>query len=205
MKIVLTVIILISLSKFAASQNGTNSAASSDPPDAVMAASENLRITSPTLGERIGNTQVTVQYEITNRGADAAPSPTYRVQLDGRDPAETLDTSYSFSGLAPGAHSITVQLVDANHNPIQGSRAIVHFKTYTPDGNPPGATAKPGGSAGAPPQITGTLTPPAVVKATLPLPSGTELPNAGGELPLLSLVGFGVLFGGAVSAMRSRK
>ena len=201
MKIIFTVVILISLSNFLAAQNGTNSVPSTAP-TAVMAASENLRITSPTLGERIGNTQVTIQYEITNRGADAAPSPTYRVQLDGRDPAETLDTSYTFAGLAPGDHSLTVLLVDANHNPIMGSRAIVHFKTYTPGANPSGATANPG-AAGSAPQAT--LAPPAVVKAKLPLPSGSELPNAGGELPLLSLVGFGVLFGGAISAMRTRK
>ncbi|HUN88941.1 MAG TPA: hypothetical protein VMU28_09125 [Terriglobales bacterium] len=190
MKIIITAIILITLASFATAQIGADSG-SSDAPNAVMAASDHLRITSPTIGERIPGSQITARYEITDPAADAAPSPTFSIQLDGRDPSETLDNSYTFNGLAPGAHSIIVQLVDANHNPLSGSQAIVHFKTYTP-----GAAA---------PQSSLGVVPPAVVKAKLPLPSKAELPNAGSELPLLSLVGFGVLFGGAISAIRGRK
>jgi len=209
MKIILTVIILVTLTVFCGAQTSPNPAPSnsSAAPNAVMAASGSLRITAPTIGERLGATQVTARYELTNPGADAASSPTYRVQLDGHDPDETLDTSYTFTGLAPGDHSIIVQLVDANHNPIGGSRAIVHFKTDTPGANPSGAhtNSGTGGGASAAPQTTSALTPPALIKAKLPLPSRAELPDAGGELPLLSLVGFGVLFGGAISAMRTRK
>jgi hypothetical protein len=204
MKILRTAIFLICLATMAAAQSGTGAAPSnSNGSGGFMAASENLRITSPTIGEQIGNTQVTVRYEITNRGADAAPSPTYRVQLDGRDADETLDTSYTYTGLAPGDHAFTVQLVDANHNPIGGSQVIVHFKTFTPGASSPGTPANPGGTAT--PQTTGALAPPAVIKAKLPLPARSELPDAGSELPLLSLVGFGVLFGGVISAMRGRK
>lgn len=212
MKIIVTAIILVSLSTLSTAQTTAKPAPSSSDSarNPVMAASSSLRITSPTVGERVGSTQVTVQYEITNRGADAASSPTYQVQLDGRDPAETMDNSYTFNGLTPGKHSITVQLVDANHNPIGGSQAVVHFKTYTPGANPaggnaPGTSTNPGSRGTATPQETGELAPPAFVKAKLPLPSRAELPDAGGELPLLSLVGFGVLFGGAISAMRTRK
>lgn len=198
MKIIITAIILITLASFATAQIGADSG-SSDAPNAVMAASDHLRITSPTIGERIPGSQITARYEITDPAADAAPSPTFSIQLDGRDPSETLDNSYTFNGLAPGAHSIIVQLVDANHNPLSGSQAIVHFKTYTPGAENPGR----GGTAA--PQSSLGVVPPAVVKAKLPLPSKAELPNAGSELPLLSLVGFGVLFGGAISAIRGRK
>ena len=162
-----------------------------------MAASSSLKILSPTVDEKIGASSITVRYQLTDAGADPAPSPTYRVQLDSREPAETLDTEYNFTGLAPGAHVITVELVDANHTPVNGSQVIVHFKVL--DSAAP-ATAQP--------QTTGALTPPKIIKAKMPLPEPTaaeQLPSAGGELPLLSMVGFGVLVGGVLSAMRTRR
>lgn len=187
----------------------------------VMAASNDLRILSPKVGQKIGTSDISVRYELTNTNADAAPSPTYRVQLDGRDPAETLDTSYSFTGLAPGAHTFTVELVDANHTPIMGSQAVVHFTVLLPGSNnsttpatggqaAPGAsgTTPPGGTASqTKPHPTSSLAPPPVVKANMPLPpeDAAELPSSGGELPLLSMVGFGVLVGGVISAIRTRK
>jgi hypothetical protein len=161
-----------------------------------MAASSSLKILSPTVGEKIGSTAVSVRYQMTNQGASAAPSPTFRLQLDGRDPVETLDSEYSFTGLPPGAHSLTVELVDANHTPIGGSQAIVRFVTFTPGANTP--TSQVNGD--------GPLAPPTVVKAKLSLPDDNDqLPAAGGELPLLSMVGFGVLLGGVISAMRTRR
>lgn len=189
MKVILAIIVALFLgATFANAQTAPEKQS-----DAIMAASNSLRILVPTVDQKIGTTAVTVRYQLTDSGASAAPSPTYRVQLDARDPAETLDTEYSFTGLAPGAHVITVELVDANHVTIGGSRAIVHFKTFTP-------------AAGTTPQTTGTLAPPEVIKANLPLPADAgQLPAAGGELPLLSLIGFGVLVGGALSAMRVRK
>ena len=179
----------------------------------AMAASNDLRILSPKVDQKIGASDISVRYELTNASADAAPSPTYRVQLDGRDPAETLDTSYNFTGLAPGPHTFVVELVDANHTPIIGSEAVVHFTTFVPGANTAPASGTNGsgtqGTTGSPkPHTTGSLLPPPVVKASLPLASNRaaeELPSAGGELPLLSMVGFGVLVGGVISAMRTRK
>lgn len=170
---------------------------------AVMAASDSLRILQPGVGEKISNSSVEVRYELVNRGADAAASPTYRLQLDGRDPVETLDTSYDFTGLAPGAHTVVLELVDANHTPIGGSRAVLHFTVLAP-GAQPGSAAPAGPEK---PHTTGSLAPPSIVKANLPLPGNdrNQLPSAGGELPLLSMVGFGVLVGGVISAMRGRK
>ena len=198
MKKLLTAIFFVSLaipiSLAAQTASGDPKAAGTAPTEsAVMAASNSIRILSPTVDQSLGTTAVTLRYQLTDTAASAAPSPTYRVQLDGRDPAETLDTSYSFTGLAPGEHTLIVELVDANHVPIVGSRAIVHFKTFTP-----GTEQRP--------QTTGTLSPPLIVKAKMPIPAAADqLPLAGGELPLLSMVGFGVLVGGIISAMRTRR
>lgn len=212
MKIFLSALFLI----FAISIAGAQSTPSTAPgtQTSVMAASSSLKIVSPTVGQKIGSTAVDVQYQMTDAGASAAPSPTYRVQLDGRDSSETLDTEYSFTGLAPGPHSATVELVDANHNPIPGSRAVVHFTTFTPGltpapaaGTPPTNPA-PSNAAPAKPQTTGALSPPQIIKARMPLPPANpadQLPSAGGDLPLLSIVGFGVLAGGVISALRTRK
>lgn len=202
-------------------QNGTaGTPANSNPPATVantqggsstgsaMAASNDLRILSPKLGEKIGSSDVDVRYELTNTNADAAASPTYRVQLDGHDASETLDTEYDFTGLAPGPHTFTVELVDANHTPIPGSQAVVHFTTFLPgaDGNKaaPGTSASPNGNAKQPSHPTALLQP-QPPPAGVTLASRKDLPNAGGELPLLSMVGFGVLVGGVISAIRSRK
>jgi hypothetical protein len=162
----------------------------------AMAASSDLKILSPTDGQKIGSTALSVRYEITNTSASAAASPTFQLQLDGRDPVETMDTEYGFTGLAPGKHAVTVELVDANHTPIVGSQAIVHFVTFTP-----GVGKNPTSELRSPYS-------PKVIKAAMPIPSSKPsetLPAAAGELPLLSMVGFGVLVGGVISAMRTRK
>ncbi len=220
MRILATALLFsISFGVCAAQSGVANTPANSNAPNGVantpggsstadtMAASNDLRILSPKLGEKIGSSAVDVRYELTNTNADAAASPTYRVQLDGRDPSETLDTEYNFTGLAPGAHSVTIELVDANHTPIAGSRAVVHFTTFVPGANgghaTPGSTTPRNGS-NQPPHPTASLQPGSGA-AGVTLASRKELPSAGGELPLLSMVGFGVLVGGVISAMRARK
>ena len=209
MKTLVIKIVLSFLAMSAAAAGQTASTGTSATPNqqssnaaqqSVMAASSSLRILSPTVGEKIGSTSLDVRYELTDSGADAAPSPNYRLQLDGRDPVETLDTEYNFTGLAPGAHTLTLELVDANHTPINGSQTVVHFNTFTP-----GAA---GSSSPAPKGPTSELLPPRIVKARMPLPASNpvdQLPAASGELPLLSMLGFGVLVGGVISAMRTRK
>jgi len=159
----------------------------------TMAASAAIKVLSPTVGEKIKDSSVTLRFQLTNAGMAPDPSPTYRVQLDSRDPVETSSTEQSFTGLQPGDHVITIDLVDANHTPVGGSHTEVRFKSG--DGSPePKATGQ-----------TSSLYPDGVRKAALPLPSEKELPSAGGELPLLSMVGFGVLIGGLISALKTRK
>jgi hypothetical protein len=159
----------------------------------AMASSSAIKILSPTVGEQVKDSSITLRFQLTNAGMAPDPSPTYRVQLDSRDPVETSSTEQSFTGLQPGDHVITVDLVDANHTPVGGSHTEVHFKSGD-EASAPKASGQ-----------TGSLYPAGVRKAALPLPSEKELPPAGGELPLLSMVGFGVLIGGVISALKTRK
>lgn len=162
-----------------------------------MAASSVIKVLSPKVHEKLGASGVTLRFQVDNPGAAADTSPTYRVQLDARDPVEITSTEHSFTGLADGEHVITIELVDANHTPIPQSRTEVRFRTYTPGA---GGSVSDGraSSASAPP----------VVKAKWELPrieGHRHLPSAATELPLLSMVGFGVLVGGIISAMRTRR
>lgn len=135
-----------------------------------------LQITQPLPDAKLAQTFVSVQYQLNNPTIPAAGSPNYRVQVDNQDPIVTALTSQSFTGLTPGPHVVTVQLVDANSAPIAGANASVHFTLV----NPPPVNQPPHSLAN---QI---------------------LPGGSTPLPLLSVIGFGVLLGGLVSALRTR-
>lgn len=234
----LTAIIAIPLAAGAQSSTGATGTApgqgattpNTNQAGAPMASSSAIKILSPKAGEKVASSAISVQYELLNDGISAAGSPTYRLQLDSRDPVETTGTDYSFSGLKPGKHVLTVEVVDANHTPIMGSQTRVQFTTADQMPSASGSQQVAPGQQQAPPSGQQTtpqqqqptqqqqaqpqqqspraeLLPPSVTKASLPLPdSGTgELPSAAGELPMLSLVGFGVLIGGVISAMRTRR
>ncbi len=163
----------------------------------VLAQNSVLRITSPKTGERLKQNFVNVQFELTNGGASAAGMPNFELKLDSQDPVTTNSTNYTFTGLTPGAHIVTVQLVDANGTPIAGARNQIQFVV-----EPPAPAA-------------GSITAlrhrrPSLIAAALRMqeprqqPRDEELPSAAGALPLLSVIGFGVLLGGIASAMRTR-
>jgi hypothetical protein len=173
----------------------------------TMASSSAIKILSPKADEKIGSSALSAKYELLSDAVSASGSPNYRLQLDARDPVETTSTEHSFSGLSDGNHVLTVELIDANGTPIIGSQTEVHFTTSN---QPAAGTQQPQQPQQAqPPQgPRAELQPPSLHKASLPLPPGSgsdELPSAGGELPLLSMVGFGVLVGGVISAMRTRR
>lgn len=161
-------------------------------PAAGAATEPLIHIVSPHAGARLAQPVVTVQYELTNPAA--SPEPNFRVQLDGRDPQTTTTTSATFDGVRPGKHTVTVTLVDANGTPVAGSTAQVAFQTVSAVPPPAGARLR------LPPPD------PLLVRAALmePEPSSPELPSAAGALPLLSVIGFGVLLGGIASAMKTR-
>jgi hypothetical protein len=157
-----------------------------------------LRITSPKGGERLRQNFANIQYELINGGASAAGVPNFAVKLDSQDPVTTNSTNYIFSGLTPGAHTVTVQLVDANGTPVAGARSEVQFVVVQP------AAPTPGGTIALRHRL------PSLISASLRVDGPREqakdepLPSAAGALPLLSVIGFGVLLGGIASAMRTR-
>ena len=144
-----------------------------------------LRIVAPKANEKIAQAYVVVEYQQV-APASAASTPTYELRLDDRDPVRTTDTSYTFNGLAPGAHDVVIQVVDANGTPILGTRSEVKFQVVNP---PSGGSARPGPTSSLPP---------------LPPPLASDLPSGNGSLPLLSVIGFGILVGGVISALRTR-
>ncbi len=153
-----------------------------------------LSILKPAAGEKLHQNSVTVTYALANPGASAAGSPNFQLRLDSQDPVTTTSTEYTFTGLVPGAHKITVQLVDANGTPIPGAQAVVEFSVLR-------QTARSYG----PQAIAAALRlNPTDIQVQQP-PASQPIPSAGGALPLLSVIGFGVLLGGIASAMKTRR
>ena len=122
-------VILIALAALPAILRAQNSGITKNqgPGQAVHPAATALRITAPKSGERLQQDFVNVQYELMNEGASAAGMPIFRVKLDSQEPVTTSTTNYTFIGLAPGPHTVTVQLVDANGTPITAAGSEVQF------------------------------------------------------------------------------
>jgi hypothetical protein len=184
----------------------------------AQAISPAMRILSPKAGEKITTNYVTVQYELSTP-VSASSSPTFRLQLDGQDPIETTDTQYTFTGLTPGTHSVSIVTVDANRTPISATQRQVQFNAVQ-EVPAPGAES-PGAQLSAPARLVnaayqsdnqpnGTQSS-AHETGKQPESGGAQdsgdqqrLPNSGSGLPLLSVIGMGVLVGGIISALRTR-
>jgi hypothetical protein len=159
-----------------------------------------LRITAPRPGEQLRQSFVNVQFELTNSGASASGVPNFEVKLDSQDPVTTNSTNHTFTGLKPGPHTVTVQLVDANGTPVVGARGEASFVVLQGAPTPGAAIALRHRS-------------PTMIEAAMRVEeprapdndSDGSLPSAAGALPLLSVIGFGVLLGGLASAMKTRK
>jgi hypothetical protein len=152
-----------------------------------------LRIVSPKNGEKIQQSFVTVQY-VPLQPASAAAIPTFELRLDAQDPVHTSDTSYTFTGLTPGLHDLIVQVVDANNTPLAGTRSEARF-TIVPQAT--NSTQPPAGSQNVPTQQPGN-------QSSATPKDVAILPDARSSLPLLSVIGFGILLGGIISALRTR-
>jgi hypothetical protein len=159
-----------------------------------------LRIISPRSGERLRQSFVNIQFELTNDGASASGTPNFQLRLDDRDPVTTTSTTQTFTGLTPGAHTVTVQLVDANGTPIAGARSEVQFVVLQPAPAAGTATRLRQG----PYMIAAALRVEEPQTSARQNDKDQELPSAAGALPLLSVIGFGVLLGGIASAMKTR-
>lgn len=220
------ILILIAFAAFAlwaaqttrqpASNPGGNTPSATAPVNAAPQ-STLIRILTPVENQLLGTNFTNVRFELTNPSASAG-APNFLVQLDGNDPIRTTSTEYNFTGLAPGPHSVTVTVVDANDTPLSGGRAVVPFLVSQPAAQPATNTpqqgtpsqqqqphsqprqASPGGMAyySQPQvQVAGFAPPPS-------LSDDDKLPPASSALPLLSVIGFGVLLGGIASAMKTR-
>jgi len=152
--------------------------------EAGSAAANPVHVISPAAGEELGRAYAVVQYR--EPSAKLTSSPTYELRMDGRDPVQTTETNYTFNGLKPGSHDLIVQVVNADGTPISGTRSEVRFTVA--------ATATAANATGA---QTSNFPP-------LPQPLTNDLPNGNGSLPLLSIIGFGILVGGVISALRTR-
>ncbi len=160
-----------------------------------------LRITAPKAGARIQQTFVDVQFELTNGGASASGTPNFQVKLDSQDPVTTNATNYTFTGLKPGPHTISVQLVDANGTPIMGARSEAQFVVVQQAGTAPSPSAAIFLQHPRSSMIQAAMR---VEEPKAPGATQEELSSAAGALPLLSVIGFGVLLGGIASAMNTR-
>jgi hypothetical protein len=128
----------------------------------------------------------------------ADSSPTFRVQLDDRDPVRTVMTDHTFTGLKEGPHELFVMILDANDNPIPGARTVVHFRVPPPQGphsGSPRAEGKVRARAGR-----NASQAPAFEAAS----SEGKSARSNRPLPLLAVLGGGALAGGTLSVLRTR-
>jgi hypothetical protein len=152
-----------------------------------------VHIVVPDSDQSLKATSVVVRYEVSSHKRTSARADLFRVQLDSQPPIETSDTTYTFDGMTPGQHDLSVELLDAKHRPILASKAEMSFVTESPDPNPE--------------LVVAPMLPPTLQKVAMFLPQAAAPIDPGdgsAEMPLLTVIGLGVLVGGMVSAMKTR-
>ena len=179
-QMLLAAILGVSVSAFAA--QGSAGGQNSNVPSQAGA----LRVNTPKANEKIAQNFVRVSYQLVNRGADPASSPNFTIQLDGNDPVTTTTLDYTFTGLTPGPHTVTVTLVDANGVPIANSSVSTKFTVS--DGTGPGRNP--------------SSFMPSSTKLQLASSEIVPLGDGSAPLPMLSVLGFAMLIGGICTAAR---
>jgi hypothetical protein len=220
MKGPITLVLATFLAVAAFAQNTTQGSSAESSSPTVIAldaapASAAVRIRTPVADEKFIHTNsIKVRFDVIGP-MPSAGTPTFLVQLDGDEPVRTSSMEQMFSDLAPGTHSVSVQLVDENNAPNTDSRADVLFEvapraatTSQRAASPIAADAEPlsvtpeQNAPQQPPQLSQVAvqqSPPAEIMSI-----SSPLPSAGSALPLISVIGFGVLVGGIASAMKTR-
>jgi hypothetical protein len=153
-----------------------------------------VHIVSPESGQNVEATSVSIRYEVSSTKRTLARPATFRVQMDSQPPVQTNDTTYTFDSLTSGPHDVTVELLDSKNRPITASLAKTSFVCDTPEANSGELVVEP-------------MLPPTLQKVAMFLPQAAAPIDPGdgsGEMPLLSVIGLGVLVGGMVSAMKTR-
>ncbi len=176
---------------------------------AVAQSPATVEIISPQPGEKLQQDTLTVRYR---QAAQSPPSPSFELRLDDREPVLTVETETTFNRLTPGNHTLVIQEVDANNTPISGSRNVVHFSVapQTPsEGQSPQSSPQKRPPAAAP--VPSVQPKPVSLRTATAQGTGARyaeeqnLPSAASALPLLLIIGTGVLTGGLVSARRTRR
>jgi hypothetical protein len=157
-----------------------------------------VRILAPVDGQTVPSNFGNLHFELMQPATSGEPD--FLIQLDSADPVHTSSTDYALPELLPGSHSIRVALVDANNSPIPGASAIVQFTVQSVP-QPAHRSASREAKQYSRQMIAGAA-PAAPIPPELRNDGDIKLPLAGSPLPLLSLVGFGLLIGGAAQAMR---
>jgi len=190
----LILIAVLTITQFALCQTGSvplsrqpgGSAAEAGPANPAPQSTP-IRILTPVSSSKLADNFTTVRFELIDPTAYTG-TPNFLVQMDGNDPITTSQTQQAFTGLASGTHTVTVQMVDANQTPVPSGRAATQFFVAP-------ATTKPAANA---PAGTATTSGPSEQL------DDPNLPTASSPLPLISIIGFGILVGGIVSAMKTR-
>lgn len=154
-----------------------------------------VNIVSPTSGEHVEAGSVSIRYEVSSSKRTSARPATFRIQVDSQSPVETNETAYTLDSLAPGSHDVTVELIGSKHRPVADSVAHTTFVCEIPEKNPSAEL------------VVEPMMPPTLQKVAMFLPQAAAPIDPGdgsGEMPLLSVIGLGVLVGGMVSAMKTR-
>jgi hypothetical protein len=156
-------------------------------------------ILAPVAGQTLTSNSVDLSFELVQPAMNGEPR--FLIQLDDAAPIRTSSTDYTFHQLLPGSHSIQVTLVDASNSPVQSGSATVQFAIQSvPQATHSNASRKQCSR----PTIAGAA-PVKPIPSELRNDGDISLPMAGSPLPVLSLIGFGLLIGGAAQAMRKRK
>jgi hypothetical protein len=110
----------------------------------VQSPTSALRILTPRPRQALPDNFVTVRFELV-RPSPGGSDHNFVVRLDGLDPINTSETTYTFAEIHSGQHVLTVTEVDANGNPLPDASAEVKFSVKTPENTP--QPAQRGGQA----------------------------------------------------------
>jgi hypothetical protein len=154
-----------------------------------------IHIVSPAYGENLEGASVSIRYEVSSPKRTSTRPIVFRIQMDSQPPIETAENTYTFDSLAPGPHDVTVELLDSRNRPITSSLAKASFVSAKPETSP------------AAELVVEPMLPPSLQEVAMFLPQAAAPIDPGdgsAEMPLLSVIGLGVLIGGMVSAMKTR-
>src|SRR3954451_17259128 len=117
--ITLVLATFLAVAGFAQSTTPQGSSADSSSPTVIALdpapRSAAVRIRTPVADEKFIHTNsIKVRFDVIGP-LPSASTPNFLVQLDGDEPVRTSNMEQSFSDLAPGTHSISVQLVGDNN------------------------------------------------------------------------------------------